>query len=465
MVCPVSSPPFDPQAASSAKDLAADPADLDGTLRAALIESRQRMKELLELSCDFGWETDANGLFCFVTAGGALGHDTLDLLGSDPVDLVLSPEDARHFQADSPPEGLLVWASTKAGAPCCLHLRARAIFDEQGEFQSVRGACRDVTAEQDRDVALAEARHRERSLIQLFRALRQAGDPKAAMEMGVATAAQATGAAGAMLCPVTDGEVGEAIAQFGSPVAAPQLARQAIEIRQPFRSLSAGRRLLALPGELGGRVAGVLVLWRPEDQPDWPDDDLFLLRELTDQLAVAIAQAEEQAALSRLSQTDALTGLLNRRGFEARLKDVVAHAKLTRTGGALVYVDFDNFKQINDRHGHAQGDAALRAGAELLRRAFRTGDLVARLGGDEFAAWMDSVDAAEVLRRGQELATAATALQRFAPESDKKVGFSVGIALLRPGREMSDADLIALADRAMYQVKHGAKGGVAVLED
>ena len=285
------------------------------------------------------------------------------------------------------------------------------------------------------------------------------------MEMGVATAAQATGAAGAMLCPVTYGEAGEAIAQFGSPIAAPGLAHQAIEIRQPFRSLSAGRRLLALPGELGGRVAGVLMLWRPEDQPDWPDDDLFLLRELTDQLAVAIAQAEEQEALSRLSQTDALTGLLNRRGFEARLKDVIAHARATGTGGALVYVDFDNFKQINDRYGHAHGDAALRAGAELLRRTFRAGDLVARMGGDEFAAWMDSNDSAEILRRGQELATAAAALQRFAPESDKKVGFSVGIAWLRPGREMSDGDLIALADRAMYQVKHGAKGGVAVLED
>jgi GAF domain-containing protein len=209
----------------------------------------------------------------------------------------------------------------------------------------VRGACRDVTAEQDRDVALAEARHRERSLIQLFRALRQAGDPKAAMEMGVATAAQATGAAGAMLCPVTDGEAGEAIAQFGSPVAAPHLARQAIEIRQPFRSLSAGRRLLALPGELGGRVAGVLMLWRPEDQPDWPDDDLFLLRELTDQLAVAIAQAEEQEALSRLSQTDALTGLLNRRGFR-RGSRTWSPAKLTARRALVCRLD--NFKQIND---------------------------------------------------------------------------------------------------------------------
>jgi diguanylate cyclase (GGDEF)-like protein len=458
MARPIVTPPI---------DSAADPApeSLDRTLRAALIESRQRMKELLDLSCDFAWETDANGCFSFVTSGGALGHETLDLLGCDPAGLMLSPEDGRHFQADSPPEGTLVWARTRDGAPCCLHLRARAIFDERGEFQCVRGACRDATAEQERDQALAAARHRERSLIQLFRALRQAADPKAALELGVATAAQATGAAGAMLCPVVGDSPGAAIAQFGTPVAAPILASQAIAARRAQRATSAGRRLLALPGELGGRVAGVLLLWRPDDQPAWPEDDLFLLSELTDQLALAMAQAEEQAALARLSETDALTGLLNRRGFEARLKDAVGAARITGSGGALIYVDLDNFKQINDRHGHAQGDAALRAAAELLRRSMRAGDLVARLGGDEFAAWVDGVDGAEMRRRGEELAAAAVALQRFAPEADKKVGFSVGIALLRPGQDRSDGDLVALADRAMYQVKHGAKGGVALLEE
>jgi diguanylate cyclase (GGDEF)-like protein len=156
---------------------------------------------------------------------------------------------------------------------------------------------------------------------------------------------------------------------------------------------------------------------------------------------------------------------LNRRGFEAQLKGAVAAARATGGSGALVYVDLDNFKQINDRRGHAEGDAALRVAAELLRRSVRAGDLVARLGGDEFAAWMDGVDGSEVLRRGEELVRAAAALQRFVPDSDKKIGFSVGIALLRPDRDASEADLLARADRAMYQVKHGAKGGVALLDE
>ena len=457
---PVSTPPFDPS-------VTADPVpmDLDRTLRSALIESRQRMKELLELSCDFAWETDANGLFSFVTSGGALGHETLDLLGNDPADLLLSPEDSRYFQQDSPPEGQLIWAKDKNGQPRCLHLRARAIFDDRGEFLCVRGACRDATQEQDRDVALSAARHRERSLIQLFRALRQAADPQATIELGVATAAQATGAAGATLCAVGGLEPSGEMAVFGAPIAAPELAREAIAAGRPARGMAVGRRLLAVPGERGGRVASVLLLWRLEDQPDWPDDDLFLLRELTDQLAVAMAQAEEQAALSRLSETDALTGLLNRRGFETRLKAAVAAARATGGRGALVYVDLDNFKQVNDRGGHAEGDAALRAAAELLRRSMRAGDLVARLGGDEFAAWIDGVDGSEMLRRGEELVRAAAALQRFVPDSDMKVGFSVGIALLRPDRDASEADLLARADRAMYQVKHGAKGGVALLDE
>jgi diguanylate cyclase (GGDEF)-like protein len=285
------------------------------------------------------------------------------------------------------------------------------------------------------------------------------------MEMGVATAAQATGAAGAMLCAVIDGEAGEAIAQFGSPIAAPGLAHQAIEIRQPFRSLSAGRRLLALPGELGGRVAGVLMLWRPEDQPDWPDDDLFLLRELTDQLAVAIAQAEEQEALSRLSQTDALTGLLNRRGFEARLKDVVAHAKLTRTGGALVYIDFDNCKQINDRYGHAQGDAALKAVADVIAsQARRPLDLAARCGGEEFVVVWYHPAPQELAHMGEQLRASVRALGlQHADGENGGLSVSVGIASMVPIAGQCSAELLQVADAALFQAKDQGRDRVVAL--
>jgi len=440
-------------------------AELDRALRQALIESRQRLKELLEMACDFAWETDAGGKFSFVTSSGALGRSTTELLGQDPAGLTLSPEDGAHFQSDSPPEGRLVWARTVDGRPVCLHLNAHAVFDEQGEFLCVRGTCRDVTAEQERDSLLAAARHRERSLIRLFRALREAADPKAAIALGVETAAQATGAEAAALYLVADGRVGAALAGFGAAVAAGPAADQAIAARKPAWLAIDGRQVLAIPGENRGQVNCLLLVARGTDAADWPEDDRFLLRELTDQLAVAVAQAAEQEALARLSETDALTGLLNRRGFDSSLAKAMAAARIARLDGALLYVDLDNFKQINDRHGHAQGDAALKAAAELLRRSVRAGDLVGRLGGDEFAIWLAEVDGAEAKRRGEQLARAARDLQRFAPGAEEPVGFSVGIALLHADGAKSDAQVMELADRAMYQVKHGAKGGVALIDE
>jgi diguanylate cyclase (GGDEF)-like protein len=439
-------------------------ADLDRALQAALIESRQRLRELVDLSCDFAWETDAKGRFSFITGQGVLGRAGADLLGTDPAELALSPEDAVHFQADSPAEGTLVWARTEHGAPACLHLKARAIFDDQGEFLCVRGACRDVTEAQERDAALAAAKHRERSMIQLFRALREAADPRAAIELGVATAAQATGAAGAALFAVDAQGIGGRLAHAGADVAA-GAADQAVRDKQITTQTLDGLRLLAIPGKHRGGINCMLALARAADQADWPEDDRFLLNELTDQLAVAVAQAAEADALARLSETDPLTGLLNRRGFDAHVARSMAAARIAKRGGALLYVDLDNFKQVNDRHGHAQGDAALRAAAELLRRSVRAGDLVGRLGGDEFAVWLAEVDSREARQRGEQLALAARALQRFAPSAEKPVGFSIGIAMLRADEPQSDARMMELADKAMYQVKHGSKGGVALLED
>lgn len=440
-------------------------AELDRALRQALIESRQRLKELLEMACDFAWETDAAGRFSFVTSNGALGRSTAELLGQDPASLTLSPEDGAHFQADSPPEGRLIWARSLDGRAACLHLQARAVFDEQGEFLCVRGTCRDVTAEQEREAMLAAARHRERSLIRLFRALREAADPKAALALGVETAAQATGAGSAALHAVADGRVGDALAGFGAARVGVSAGEQAVAAGRMCGLALDGWHLLAIPGESRGAINCVLILAHGADRPDWPEDDLFLLRELTDQLAVAVAQAVEQEALSRLSETDALTGLLNRRGFDASLAKAMAAARIAKLDGALLYVDLDNFKQINDRHGHAQGDAALKAAAELLRRSVRAGDLVGRLGGDEFAVWLAEVDGKEARRRGEQLVRAAHDLRRFAPGAEKPVGFSIGIALLHADGAKSDAQVMELADRAMYQVKHGTKGGVALIDE
>ncbi|MFN3461416.1 MAG: GGDEF domain-containing protein [Oceanibaculum sp.] len=216
-----------------------------------------------------------------------------------------------------------------------------------------------------------------------------------------------------------------------------------------------------------GRSVGLLVLWRQDGRGPWAADDIFLLSELAEQVAVLTEQLKEHEALRQLSTTDALTGLLNRRGFEMVLARAVTRARLDGRGGALMYVDLDNFKQVNDRFGHAQGDAALIAAADILRGNLRTRDPVGRLGGDEFVAWLDGVGPEEARSKAEDLQRAAADLARFAPGTDRKLGFSIGIALMRPAAQDGVDDLerlMARADEAMYRIKHGGKGGFVLVE-
>jgi diguanylate cyclase (GGDEF)-like protein len=148
---------------------------------------------------------------------------------------------------------------------------------------------------------------------------------------------------------------------------------------------------------------------------------------------------------------DSLTDALNRRGFERELKRSLAYVKRYGTSAALVYVDLDEFKPVNDRHGHAAGDVVLKAVAAALLRSVRASDVVARLGGDEFAVllWNVSGEAAAAKAAALEDAVYATPVQWRA--STLVVGASAGVALL--GALDAPADVLARADAAMYARK------------
>lgn len=180
-------------------------------------------------------------------------------------------------------------------------------------------------------------------------------------------------------------------------------------------------------------------------------------------LAAEVARLEAELAVMRARvaeletrvERDPLTAVLNRRGFERELAR--ARSFLRRYGGtaALVYLDLDGFKPINDRHGHAAGDAILKAVAAALIAAVRSSDTVARLGGDEFAVllWNLSAPAAQhkavVLER-----VIADAV--IAWEGDSlSVGASAGVAEL--GADHDVAALVARADAAMYARKRDRK--------
>ncbi|KAA0256564.1 MAG: diguanylate cyclase [Acidobacteria bacterium] len=154
---------------------------------------------------------------------------------------------------------------------------------------------------------------------------------------------------------------------------------------------------------------------------------------------------------------DPLTGLPNRRAFVERLEAALARCGRERRRAALLYVDLDGFKEVNDRFGHAVGDQVLAAAARRLREAVRRADDVSRLGGDEFAVVVDGLaahrDAELVARQVVESLSGPFAVAGV----EVWVGASVGIAVA-PDDGTTVEDLTARADRAMYAAKAGGKG-------
>ena len=174
-------------------------------------------------------------------------------------------------------------------------------------------------------------------------------------------------------------------------------------------------------------------------------------------LRAALARAQARIAeLEARADIDPLLEILNRRAFERELARSIAY--LDRYGGAiaLVYLDLDGFKAINDRHGHAAGDAVLKAAAAALTRAVRASDLVARLGGDEFALLLWNLGEEQARAKAGELETAVAQAAVSHDGAPLAVTASAGVAALISGR--TAAETIDAADRAMYARKSARRG-------
>jgi diguanylate cyclase (GGDEF)-like protein/PAS domain S-box-containing protein len=163
----------------------------------------------------------------------------------------------------------------------------------------------------------------------------------------------------------------------------------------------------------------------------------------------ALADANKQ--LERLSRTDELTGLLNRRALVAELEARLGRLVAGGPGGALLYCDLDNFKAVNDTLGHPAGDACLAAFAAMLEQSSRRGDMAARLGGDEFALWLDGAPETAAQRKAALLRAGLSGAEAAWSVADQPLGVSTGIAVAQPGDTAEG--LLARADAAMYVVK------------
>ena len=182
-------------------------------------------------------------------------------------------------------------------------------------------------------------------------------------------------------------------------------------------------------------------------------------------VAAALLRAEKtEAELRYLADHDSLTGLLDRRRFRAELDQYVSFSARYGGQGAVMIIDIDGLKGVNDSLGHHAGDNLLRQVAAILRERVRTTDIVARLSGDEFAVLMPQTDTAGALQLGEDLRSEVA--ERAAPVPDtKNATISVGIAMFGSEREAgSDAVLVA-ADQAMYRAKEEGRNQIALFQD
>jgi diguanylate cyclase (GGDEF)-like protein len=177
------------------------------------------------------------------------------------------------------------------------------------------------------------------------------------------------------------------------------------------------------------------------------------VQRLQAELAAAQAKVKE---LEATADIDAVTEIFNRRGFDRELNRSLSYVKRYGTRAALFYIDLDGFKPVNDRHGHAAGDAVLRAVAAMLTRSVRASDTVARLGGDEFGLILWNLNEADATAKAWSLEAAVTEAGIEWEGEALSVGASIGFAMLGPADEL--ADVLAKADHAMYARKAARKG-------
>jgi diguanylate cyclase (GGDEF)-like protein len=216
---------------------------------------------------------------------------------------------------------------------------------------------------------------------------------------------------------------------------------------------------LEIPLTYRNSIIGVLVVEDDTPNRDWEDEEMLMVRTVSDQLAVAISHARLFRHVQTQAMTDALTGLYNHRYFQERLDREIKMADRNNESLSLILLDLDHLKRINDTHGHRAGDAALCHVAGVLQSTVRDIDISARYGGEEFVIILPQCE------REAAFQVAERVREAIALKSAPKVGAvtaSIGFATY-PTPARTKEELIEMADRAMYLAKDAGRNRVRTL--
>jgi diguanylate cyclase (GGDEF)-like protein/PAS domain S-box-containing protein/putative nucleotidyltransferase with HDIG domain len=429
-----------------------DTADADELLRfRALVEASGSCIALLDTDWCISYMNGAGLAMTGLDAGSAPGTPYLDVLAEEA--------HAEHLEVERPAvarEGR--WAGDsilqprRGGRPVHVHAMTDLIRDkESGEPLGIVAIRRDVGRERRlrlehdaiANVAMTVASGAERD------AIFAAASREAARMLDAAAAAVVTPgrAGGEVLGAWHTSPREEALLQRAVAALAAAATRGTTEPRDV--PVGDDEHALAAPVLVEGATWGRLVVCCRGTAFD-PEDGRALQR-LAGQIGSAVGVAAARDVLVRQATTDGLTGLLNHRAFHDALRGEVRRARRYGRPLSVVLVDLDEFKQVNDRHGHQAGDRLLCRVASVLHDVVRGSEIVARLGGDEFALLLPETDLLGARASAERVRAAVATLPEAASQG---VSASAGVADLAQAGTADD--LIRLADGALYWSKvHG----------
>ena len=219
--------------------------------------------------------------------------------------------------------------------------------------------------------------------------------------------------------------------------------------------------LICVPLVARGQIKGALNIYREGDGVAFSETEFEIAKRFGDAAALALDNAEIRASLEHQARTDSLTGLFNHSVFYERLLQSLQESSRTHQPLAVLMLDIDDFKHVNDVHGHAVGDELLRFLAEALRAIVRPEDVICRLGGEEFAVVMDSCGGDDAVRVAERVQS------RLAEVDFPGIGrmtVSAGLSL-GPEHAMNPRELAACAEAAMMTAKAQGKNQVVLYDE
>lgn len=431
----------------------------------------------VDLLLDAVFLVSADGRVIYVNAAceRIFGYTPAELIGQSMINYVV-PEDrektlveAKLVMAGHPRVGFQNRYFRKDGEHVYIMWSAR--WSEADQLRI--GVARDITAKkraeefQTATYAISEAVHNATDLTALFQEISHIIKNLVSL-VGVAVAicdpdTKQLGLAYEQNFPVMSPEVKELflnrhcteIIQNGCPTPLPEELRATITAQA--RGVHSDQKYLVMPLVTRKKAIGALVL---ASRKNYSDKDQELLYFVSAQIATAIERKLLLEELAYSARYDDLTGLPNRRLLYDRMESAFARARRKQSRNALLFIDIDGFKQVNDALGHATGDTLLQHVALRLKQSLREDDTVARLGGDEFVVLLEEIHTAQDANVVADKLRSAIAQPLPIDPFELRVVISIGTAIY-PDHGTEPAQLLKHADEIMYLVKKNKVAGTS----